>query len=200
MNENLDIYNEFLRGNPRGLKAISIAYWEPLILYGLRYISRRDIVEDAANEALHLLADNIGSFQNATHIKKFLRRTVWNKCQNELRKLDRVKSYIDDRDELEYNASESTDINEFSVHSQLIMEEMVVHLNKLPQKRRHDLKAFFLDSMSYEEIAKKRGVTADSVRQNLKHGLKDLRKYLKDKGYAQYLKKVGFFSSKKLDL
>jgi RNA polymerase sigma factor (sigma-70 family) len=198
MNDNINIYKEFLRGDPQGVNAISLVYWEPLILYGQKFLSRRDVVEDAVAETFAVLCSKAGTFNDETHIKKFLHSTVRNICWNEARKLRQLAQLPETADLVDPNASESIDIKESTVHSEWVLRVITTQLKKLPDQQRHDFHAHFFDLKSFEAIARERGVAVDTVRQNVNHALKALRKYLKDKGHTEYLKKVGFFFSKNI--
>ena len=196
MPDNIEIYKEFLRGNPQGINAIHLVNWEPLIQYGLKYLSRRDAVEDAVAEAFVLLYLNVGTFNDEIHIKKFLYNTVRKKCWNEARVLRRSAPLADTENVIDTQALESLDIQESIIYNQLITQAIVARLDQLPQQRRDDTRAHYIDSKSYEIIARERGVSVDTVRQNIDHALKALRKQSKAGGLTGFLKKIGFFFSK----
>jgi RNA polymerase sigma factor (sigma-70 family) len=180
MSYNIDIYSEFLRGERTGINSIWLAYWNPLVKHGLKYVSRKDVVEDAVSEAFYLLLQKIDEFKTKEHILGFLYVTVRNICCKERKRLQRFSDLPKEaEDRSDSSPSELMDLREFDIHIQWIEQKIRVKLEELPQQRRHDFYAHFFESKSFEEIALKRGVSAATVRQNITHAVKEIRKYLK---------------------
>ena len=196
MIENIDIYKEFLRGNPEGIHAIRLAHTAPLFRYGLKFISNTDFVEDAVSEAFEILGSKIGTYNDETHIKSSLHLTVWNKCQNEHRRLRHLAQLSGTENVIDADALESIAIKESNIESAWLTKLIANQLSQLPHQQGDDFRARFFDGKSYETIAGIRGVSATTVRQNVEYARKALRKWLDDKGHTDYLKKVGFFFSK----
>ena len=176
----IDIYKEFLRGDPRGFNPIYLAYRGPLINYARKYVSSKDAAEDAAADAFVVLLQFIGKFKSGKHIHNFLYLAVWRKCQVELRTLRRFSILPENAEDLsDLSTSELMAIRESAVYIQWIVDTIHRKLQALPKRRGQDFYAHYFESKSFEEIARDRGVSITTVRQNVEHARKKLQKYLK---------------------
>jgi RNA polymerase sigma-70 factor, ECF subfamily len=175
------LFEKFLRGEPGAIAGIVLAYFHPLTMYGLRWTRRQDVAEDAAMKALALLQEKASEFKDEIHIKKFLHKTVKNICLAATRVITRttgLSENIPDSD-----AAQSRYIRESDLYSQWVIKKIKKGLQQLPKKRRHDFYAYFFESKSFKDIAAERGTSTDTVRQNVNYAIKQIQKYLKDKGY-----------------
>lgn len=177
---NIEIFEAFLRGDPKGIEPICLVCSEPLILYGLKYVPNRTAVEDIVADAFELLLQKIGTFEDDAHIQKWLHTVVWNKCQ-EVRREIKLFSAVPEIAENtpDPDAEESIHLKESSVHTQWIIRKIYDKLQELPKKRSQDFYAHFFKSKSFEEIAIERNVSEYTVRQNVRYALKKIRKHLK---------------------
>ncbi|HLZ88631.1 MAG TPA: sigma-70 family RNA polymerase sigma factor [Puia sp.] len=183
MTDTIDLFGQFLRGEPKGINSIVLAYRDPLISYGLKWVSRREDAVDAVMEAFAILQEKIGQFESEIHIKKFLHRTVKNKCLAAGREGKRYATLPGNvENSADISASEMIDIRESDAYSQWIIQKVQARLEQLPQKRRQDFHAHFFDSKSFKDIAGERGVSVDTVRQNVEYAVKEIRQYLYEKG------------------
>jgi|GEM_PF-6114242 len=190
MAEELDGFEQFLRGEPQGIDLIVLAYRDPLVSYGLNWMPRLDIVQDAVTEALLALPGKIGIFEDVTHIKKSLHATVKNKCLNAKRELDRHASLSEKAENSANNeAPNEIDIRISDAHRRWIIKKILILLQELPQQRKEDFHAHFVEEKSIKEIAEERGRSIVTVRQNIKNALKNIRLALKSNGFPGNLKK-----------
>ena len=188
----IDIYKEFLRGEPKGFNPIYLTYRIPLINYARKFLSRQDAAEDAASDAFEVLLKFIGQFKSGKHIHNFLYLAVWYKCQIERRALQRFSILPEDAESMaDLNTQELLDIRDSAIHIQHIVDTIYDKLQQLPQRRGQDFYAHFFELKGFEAIALEKGVTVATVRQNIG---------LAEKNLQEYLKKVAFFFSKNIDL
>ena len=155
----------------------------PLLQYGLRLVSRPDIVEDAVSDAFALLAQNIGKFANGEHIHNYLYSVVRNKCWTARREVQRCIPLPEDAGHMsDPGALESMEIKESEVHVQFLIHVIYAALERLPRQRRKDFYAYFFESKSCSEIARRRGISVPTVHQNIELALKMIKESLKEKG------------------
>jgi RNA polymerase sigma-70 factor (ECF subfamily) len=180
MSDKIDVYKQFLAGEPSGVNLIFLAHKGPLLAYGFKLLSRTDAAEDAVSDAFMVLLEHIGQFKSGKHIQNFLYLVVWNKCQVERRTLRRFSMRPEDAEELiDLSPPELMDIKESALHIQWIVNKIQEKLQQLPKRRRQDFYAYFFESKSIEKIAREKGVSATTIRQNIALAEKKIQKYLK---------------------
>lgn len=179
---NVDIYKEFLRGEPRGINSIILGHQYPLLQYGLGLVTRHDIAEEAVSEAFAQLLRNIGQFANGKHIRNYLYLVVRNKCQAAYSETKRYIPLPEDADIPDPGSMESMEKRESEVYTQLLIRVIYNALEELPQQQRNDFHAYFFESKSLTEIAKERGTYVPTVRRSIQLALKTIKGYLKEKG------------------
>jgi RNA polymerase sigma factor (sigma-70 family) len=190
MAEELDVFGQFLRGEPQGIDLIVLAYRDPLISYGLKWVPRLDIVQDVVTETLIALPGKIGTFEDETHLKKSLHATVRNKCLNAKRELDRHATLSEKAENSANNgAPNEIDIRISDAHRRWIIQKILVLLQELPRQRREDFHAHFIEEKSIKEIAEERGRSIVTVRQNIDNALGNIRLALKKNGFPGNFKK-----------
>jgi RNA polymerase sigma factor (sigma-70 family) len=180
-----NIFKLFLDGDPDGIRPIYLVCAGPLIGYGLRFIPREEIVADIVTDAILLLRNHIGEFENGDRVLSWLYTTVRNKCWNELRER-RLFTHLPEGAEpqSDLDTIQSIDYKDYEVFIRRIIKLIREELPRLPPKRSLDFHAYYFELKSIEQIAKERGVSKVTVEDNVTHALKAIKKYLKSKGLA----------------
>jgi RNA polymerase sigma factor (sigma-70 family) len=190
MSDKIDIYRQFLCGDPKGFNSIYLEYGEPLMRYASKRLLRHDAAQDVVSDAFALLFSYIGKFKSGEHIHNFLYRAVWYKIHTEHRIAERFKVLPEDAEDLsDLSTLEIVEIRESAIHIQWVVDKIHEKLKELPLRRGQDFYAHYFESKSLQEIARERSVTVDTVRQNIEFARKELEKGLK---------KVGIFFSKSI--
>jgi RNA polymerase sigma factor (sigma-70 family) len=183
MEETPDIYQALLDGNPDGAMPIWLVWRGPLIVWGLKFLQDRDLVEDAVVDTYTALRERVEPFNDKEHIEAWLHDTMRNKCWTSQRKQLQLVPLFD---ETEYSsdlaASQSIDIKDSVIMSRQIILLIMKRLKKMPPKRRQDCYAHVFQGKTIPQIAEERGVSRPSVAKNVAIGLKVIRKYLIDMG------------------
>ena len=183
MKETPDIYQALLHGNPDGAMPIWLVWRGPLIVWGLKFLKDRDLVEDAVVDTYTALRERIEPFNDKEHIEAWLHDTVRNKCWTALRKQLQLVPLDDEAAcSSDLAASQSIDIKDSVIMSRRIILLIMKRLKKMPRKRRQDCYAYVFQGKTIPQIAEERGVSRPSVAQNVAIGLAAIRKYLIDMG------------------
>jgi RNA polymerase sigma factor (sigma-70 family) len=181
MNENHELYKEFLSGDPHGIEVIYLTLREPLLKRGKQWVSGDDAAEDAVSDAFEVLLRRVGLFKTDKHIRDFLYRTLRNKCHNERRWLRRFSELPEDAlDRSDLSPAELLELSELTVHTQWIVEKIRTKLRQDQKPRSWDFQARYFEGKTYEEIALERRVHVDTVRQNIDAMRERLEKFLKN--------------------
>jgi RNA polymerase sigma factor (sigma-70 family) len=171
-----NIFEEFLRGDPNGIRTIYLVCKGPLTEHGIRIIGREDVVADIVTDAIILLRDHVGEFESDDRIWQWLYITVRNKCWNERRKM-RLLTYQPREAEgpSDLEATQSVDYKDYETFIRRITQLVREELQWLPPKRSRDFDAYYFKLKSIEQIALERGVSEDTVADNVAHALKAIR-------------------------
>ncbi len=141
---------------------------------------RRDVVQ----EIHHSLAKSLASVADAGAVRAFVKRVSMNRCVDEVRRQVRSRGlftgmpcyHSDDGAELEVPIADPTmpgAIELITRNEQL--RELRHKMTKLNDTCRHAIDQFYLDEMSYKEIAKKNGLAVNTVGSRLAKCLAKLR-------------------------
>ena len=179
-----NIFKEFLRGDPNGIRPIYLICKGPLIVYGMRFIRREEVVADIVTDAILLLREHLGEFESDARIWQWLYTTVKHKCWNELRKLPPLTHRPEEELPSDLDVTQSIDYKDYETFNRRIRQLISEELERLPRKRSHDFNAYYFDLKSIEQIAMERGVSKATVEDNVAHALKAIKKYLRSKGLA----------------
>jgi len=186
----INIFESFLRGEPRGFNLIYLTYQHPLREFARKQVRREDLADDAVSEAFVLLLEKISSFKSDIHIQRFLYLVVKYYCRTERRLMRRLITKLPAGwDTVDPEASELAVLKELNAHNQWIIDKMRDRLDELPEQRRADFHAYFFNLKNFKDIARERGVAVDTVRVNVLLATKEIQKYLETNHYPGYSKK-----------
>ena len=143
-------------------------YYRPLCLYAARYLRNADAVEDIVQGAFIAYWEKTKSGKEPEVPKSYLYRIVHNGCIDVLRKggqdaiinLEQLKEDLPD-DEI--------------VDRSFIWARLWTAIDGLPAKRREILLLNKRDGLSYDEIARKLGISENTVHNQLTKALHTLR-------------------------
>jgi len=186
----INIFKPFLDGEYYlGFELIYRVCRGPLIRFAMFHLHNEHAANDAVAEAFRLLWQKKGDFQNELHIKRFLRRTVMNKCLTERR--TQLKSFTIRTETMKMRDLAALELKlqaGLDAYSQLAVKEILVQMERLDEKQRLDFYAHIFESQSYQEIAEARGVTQSTVRTNVSLAKTFLQNFLEVNGYRGYSK------------
>ncbi|MCB9189483.1 MAG: sigma-70 family RNA polymerase sigma factor [Flavobacteriales bacterium] len=139
----------------------------------LKYFKNEADSQDATVKIFEKLMEDLKRMK-VTHFKSWLYRVAQNHCLMELRKKKPNSTSID---ELEYMLQEEVSPNKY--------HEREIRLSAL-DKALHDLKPdqkkcvmlFYIDELSYKEVADKTGLSMKEVKSHIQNGKRNLKNLL----------------------
>ena len=143
-------------------------YYRPLCLYAARYLRDADAVEDIVQGAFIAYWEKTKSGKALDAPKSYLYRIVHNRCIDVLRKGGQ-NATID----LEHLREDIPD--EEIVDRSFIWARLWTAIDRLPEKRRQILLMNKRDGLSFAEIARKLGISENTVHNQLTKALHTLR-------------------------
>lgn len=186
-----NIFEAFLRGEPKAFNSIYFTYQYPLTELARRLLhGREDPTADVVSDAFRLLLEKRTSFKSAIHIQRLLYLVVRRNCKRE-RWIQRqwFTRLPAGWDKIDPDASEQAILNEFDAHNQWLMDKLLAQLTELPEQRADDLREYYFNYKSFKDITQDRGVEEGSVRRNVELAMDEIQKYLQTNRYPGYSKK-----------
>ncbi len=172
-----ELVERLKKGNIWAFEELIKRYKRRIYAIILSIVRDRDESEDLVQEVFLKVYEGIGKFRGKSSFYTWLYRIAVNVALSYLKKAKR---------ELEFR-EEIKDPQHFKdIEEDLIKEEFVDSIfkeaNTLPKKEKLVFILKFHNDLSNSEIAEVLGISKDSVKANLYHALKRIRKKLKQKG------------------
>ena len=153
----------------RDIRDLFLRYYRPLCLYALHYLQDADAVEDIVQESFTAFWQKSAGPEEIGSPGSYLYRMVRNRCIDALRRQDRDGERIRPED----LSGEITD--EQAVDRSAVEARLWEAVGRLPRARRELLLMSKRDGMSYEQIAQAKGLSVNTVRNQISRALKALR-------------------------
>ena len=143
-------------------------YYRPLCLYAARFLRDADDVEDIVQGAFIAFWEKCCAGKEPDSPKSYLYRIVHNRCIDELR-CGGQEAVID----LEHLQEDVPD--EEAVDRSFIWARLWTAIDRLPERRRQILLLNKRDGLTYAEIARRMGISENTVHNQLTKALQTLR-------------------------
>jgi RNA polymerase sigma-70 factor (ECF subfamily) len=174
-----DVFLRLSNGDATALGELMKSYFPLLCGYAEHFVRDSSLAKDIVQEVFIKLWQYKGRFEAAGNLKAFLYLSTRNGCLNSLRSLEResdrrVKATYLDAREME------------AIDESIVRLEYMAEINKvvqqLPLKMREVFRLSFEEGLSIEEIAKKMGISAKTVRNQKYKTLVVLRRHFGQTG------------------
>lgn len=144
-------------------------YYRPLNLYALHYLQDTDGTEDVVQECLVMLWEKLNAGVVVADPKAYLYKMVRNRCIDRLRQ-DRPEALGVQPSDLEETLSDEECRERSEMEARLWTA-----IDKLPEKCREALLLSKRDGLKYQEIARRMGISVNTVENHISKALKLLR-------------------------
>jgi len=145
-------------------------YSDRIYSYFLKLIQDKDEAMSLTQETFYKVYKGLKNFDISKDFFPYLIKIARNEGVNFLNKYKRVESVSYD-DTLNYEKSESFD-------KKVILDEA---LKKIPKEDREIILLFYMENLSYEEIANLLNISIDNVKVKLHRAKEKLKKFLEAK-------------------
>lgn len=162
-----EIIERVKRGEKEMFSLLIDRYSDRVYSYFLKLIQDKDEAMSLTQETFYKVFKGIKNFDLSKYFFPYLIKIARNEGINFLNKYKRVES-IEYDDTLNYEKKESFDIK-------IILDEA---LKKLPNEDREIILLFYMENLSYEEIASVLNISIDNVKVKLHRAKEKLRKFL----------------------
>lgn len=162
-----EIIERVKRGEKEMFSLLIDRYSDKVYSYFLRLIQDKDEAMNLTQETFYKVFKGIKNFDLSKDFFPYLIKIARNEGINFLNKYKRVEN-VEYDDTLNYEKKESFDIK-------IILDEA---LKKLPKEDREIILLFYMENLSYEEIANVLNISIDNVKVKLHRAKEKLRKFL----------------------
>ena len=159
-----------------GFEQIYRDYSKPMFLYALSFLTSEEEAEDVIQEVfVNFWKDETYRKVKGEVTKTYLFRSVKNNCLNRLKKKDVL------RDRLDLLYGDVVEEEMMAWNDELI-QEVETEITNMPEQTREIIQAVFFRDLKYQEVADQLGVSINTVKTLLKHGMKYLRERFSGRG------------------
>lgn len=174
-----DIFLRLSQGDTLALGELMKSYFPVLCKYAEHFVRDSTLAKDIVQEVFIRLWQYKGTFEAVGNLKAFLFLSTKNGCLNTLRSRERENDKHMKATQLD--ASETQAIDEKIVRLEYMAEVNQV-VQRLPEKMREVFSLSFEEGLSIEEIAKRMGISAKTVRNQKYKSLVILRRHFGQTG------------------
>ena len=168
-----EILKAFLRSVDEGGKLLFRRYYKPLVVFSRALLGDDMYSEDMVQDCFyHFIRTSAYRRLDAKSLGTFLFRSVKNACLNRLRDNREVAT----ADLLAYEVAEE----EAMTVSPELMEAIHAAVDALPEQTRAVVRGVIVQGRRYKEMADSLGISVNTVKTLLAHGLKQLRDQFPD--------------------
>lgn len=144
-------------------------YYRPLTLFALHYVKDMHIAEDIVQECFACLWEKQITETPPSNIKSYLYSMVRNKCVDQLRQSDHLPIVLEPSDLEEYISEEECE------RRSAIEARLWTAIDTLPLRCREIFLLNKRDGLKYQEIATKLNISINTVENQVRKALKQLR-------------------------
>ena len=181
MENGIESYLQFLKGDKRAMHDIVELYWDSMLLFTNGYLHNLSDAEDVAQEALIELAVRKPRLSEEHQLKAYLFKICRNKALNHLKKYQKMVGLSPEAEEFIEDETEQ-------IESRMEMAESNKQLHHamqgLPQNYREVLYLRYFGDLSMKETARVMKITEKQATAIAYQARQQLKKILEKEGYT----------------
>jgi RNA polymerase sigma-70 factor (ECF subfamily) len=163
--------------DPAHLGTLFERYTHLALGVSLRYLRNREDAEDAVMEVYERLTRALLEHEVA-NFKSWLYSVVANHCRMALRKRKSAPAAVQASDELLDAVLASVPAPQEDDEEDRLMQALPAALARLGEGQRRCLELFYLEGLSYAEVASRSGYALNEVKSHIQNGKRNLRQIL----------------------
>lgn len=157
-------------------------YYQALSYFAYNILKDKDLSEDVVqNVFLKIINDNI-AFEDETHRRQYLYKSVRNACLNEIKRLD-IHSQVMER-LTPYSPEDTETQNNNNLFSSIVRaevyREIITAIDSLPTECKKVFKMAYIENLDNQDIADVLSISINTVKVQKNKAKKKLRQILKD--------------------
>jgi RNA polymerase sigma factor (sigma-70 family) len=144
---------------------------------GLRYLRNREDAEDAVMEVYERLAKAL-LVHEVSNFRSWLHSVIANQCRMTLRRRKGAPATVEASEELLDAVIAGVGAPREDDEEDRLTNELPAALARLSEGQRRCVELFFLEGLSYAEVAARTGYASSEVKSHIQNGKRNLRKLL----------------------
>jgi RNA polymerase sigma-70 factor (ECF subfamily) len=144
---------------------------------GLRYLRNREDAEDVVMEVYERLVEAL-LVHEVSNFKSWLHSVVANQCRMALRRRKGAPAAVEASEELLDAVLASARAPRADEEDDRLIEAMPAALARLAEGQRRCVELFYLEGLSYAEVAARTGYAPNEVKSHIQNGKRNLRSIL----------------------
>ena len=165
----------FNRGDPDALRSIYLKYRIDLLKVAAALLNNRDHVEDVVHDVFVSFAQTVGTFRLSGTLKGYLSICIANRARDANRAMFRRRTVNLDQPEKFLPDQNQSDR---SVMRDELSERLNRAMAELPYEQREVIILHLQSRMKFQQIAKGKSVSLNTVQSRYRYGLNKLRSIL----------------------
>jgi len=169
------LIRKFNRGDGDALCRIYEKYRDDLLKVAVALLSDRSAAEDVVHDVFVSFAQSVGDFQLKGNLKGYLSICTANRARDKNRAMRRAPA-------VGLDEAEPVRTNKLRPDQSAVRDELSAQLAhamaQLPYEQREVIVLHLQSSMRFRQIAKSKGVSANTIRSRYRYGLDKLRSIL----------------------
>jgi RNA polymerase sigma-70 factor (ECF subfamily) len=179
-----DPFDDFKKGDPRGLQTLFAQFYAPLCLFAERLLHDRPAAEDIVADTFLKLWNRHADFDSLQNVKAFLYITTRNASLNLLKRMQREKL---SQKQLAYLSGEREGFVLEEIIRHEVLREISREIEKLPGQCRRIFKMSFFEGKKNQEIATLLAISVHTVKNQKARAIQLLRVKLPDRNLVAVL-------------
>jgi RNA polymerase sigma-70 factor (ECF subfamily) len=172
--ENELIWKNIKKGDVKSLKQLHVRYFYQMCLFAQKTINDNQLVENIVSDCFIKLWENRGKIEIETSIKSYLYAILRNKIIDHFRG-NRQKTLL---------LEELPDIpDETEFDEQQRFAKLYMAISQLPKQRKIILELAAFDSLTYQQIAEKLGISKNTVKTQIARAYRFLKESLEPRDF-----------------
>jgi RNA polymerase sigma-70 factor (ECF subfamily) len=193
--EEAELWQDLIAGNRDALDTLFRSYYAPLLNYGMRLVTNRDLVKDAIQKLFLKLWDQRRSLSRPESIKSYLfvsiRRILLARLKRQRARDKRNRAYSQDMPCTSFNIEDDIIAGETQIRQK---KELAQAICQLSPRQKEALYLRFYDGLRNKEIAEVMAITHQSVRNHISEAIKAIQRYLPSSSSLPHLQRLSDFN------
>jgi RNA polymerase sigma-70 factor (family 1) len=172
--ENKQIWENIKNGDVKSLKLLHVRYFYQMCLFAQKTIHDNQLVENIVSDCFIKLWENRGKIEIERSIKTYLYGMLRNKIIDHFRGNKKKILLLDEL----HDIPDETEYDEQQRYAKLYMA-----ISQLPKQRKIILELAAFDSLTYQQIAEKLGISKNTVKTQIARAYQYLKESLEPRDF-----------------
>lgn len=171
--DDLDLIRAINEADPLAFRKLFDTYWSKIYRAALQKLPQEEDASDITQEVFYVIWKNRGYWKVKTNIASYLQGMLRHKIYDFYAQRDRLPVFIplDEQDEYWQYSFQMGEKDDFSEENRLVKSE----IDNMPDRMREVFLLSRFENLSAAQIAEKKGISIQTVRNQISSALKRLK-------------------------